>query len=152
MVNKNTVIPRQPLSRSEVMSRVKGKNTSPEIRVRRELHRFGVRFRLHRADLPGKPDIVLPGRRCVIFVHGCFWHRHPGCRATRTPKSHIEFWERKFTDNVERDVRAQTALENAGWRVIVVWECETKSAGSLRCFASLVKALPVVHSPVKIFL
>lgn len=140
---KGKIVPLQkPLSRSEVMARVKGKNTNPEIRVRCALHRIGLRFRLHRGDLPGRPDIVLPGRKCVIFVHGCFWHRHPGCPFTRIPKSRVDFWEKKFLENVERDIRAQTALKDAGWRTFIVWECETKSPDSLQRFVSLIKALP----------
>lgn len=132
---------RQPLTRSEVMARVHAKNTGPEMRVRRALHRIGVRFRLNRSDLPGKPDIVLPSRRCVIFVHGCFWHRHHGCQATRTPKSRIEFWEKKFLENMERDLRVQKALNEAGWLVLVIWECETKNTDFLNDFTCNVKSL-----------
>ncbi|MCQ0990556.1 very short patch repair endonuclease [Jiella sp. LLJ827] len=108
------------------MSRVRGKNTKPELYVRRLLHGMGYRYRLHRRDLPGNPDIVFGKRRKAIFVHGCFWHRHPdpGCRLTRTPKSRLEFWEPKFAANVARDARHQAALEAMGWKVLVVWECE----------------------------
>lgn len=112
--------------RSWNMSRIKGANTKPEIRVRSVLHRMGYRFRLHRRDLPGKPDIVLPKYETVIFVHGCFWHRHPGCRFAYTPKSRIAFWTTKFHRNVERHREVEQQLEELGWRVIVVWECETK--------------------------
>lgn len=108
------------------MRSVRGKNTTPEMKVRSALHRGGYRFRLHRKDLPGKPDIVLSSRRVVVFVHGCFWHRHPGCRAASSPSTRIAFWQDKFARNVERDRQAVEALERAGWAVHVVWECETK--------------------------
>ena len=113
--------------RSALMSRVRGKDTKPEMVVRRLLHRLGYRFRLHRRDLPGSPDIVLPGRRAVVFVHGCFWHRHPGCRMASTPKTRTEFWLGKFARNVERDADHATALARTGWEVHVVWECETRA-------------------------
>ena len=106
------------------MSRVKGKDTRPELRLRRLLHAQGYRFRLHRRDLPGSPDLVFPSRRCVVFVHGCFWHRHPGCKLTRTPKSNTEFWKSKFQENVRRDRRNRRKLESMGWHVLIVWECE----------------------------
>ncbi|MAM39785.1 MAG: very short patch repair endonuclease [Erythrobacter sp.] len=111
--------------RSEVMSRVRSKDTRPELIVRRSLHRSGLRFRLHRRDLPGQPDIVLPSRKVVVFVHGCFWHRHPGCRRATMPASRTEFWKAKFDATVKRDAKAVCALEAAGWTVLVVWECET---------------------------
>jgi DNA mismatch endonuclease (patch repair protein) len=95
------------------------------------LHQMGYRFRLHRKDLPGKPDIVLPKYETVIFVHGCFWHRHPNCRFAYIPKSRVEFWTKKFARNVERHAEVETELTASGWRVVVVWECETKSAESL---------------------
>lgn len=134
------------LTRSEIMARVKSKNTQPELRVRSQLHRAGVRFRLHRKDLPGNPDIVVPSRKCVIFVHGCFWHRHPGCASCRTPKSRLEFWQKKFDDNVARDIEVRTSLEDAGWRVIVVWECETKKTQDLERIAQMVLNLPLNQS------
>jgi len=109
------------------MGRVRQKDTGPELAVRRLLHRLGYRYRLHRRDLPGTPDIVFSGRRKVVFVHGCFWHRHPGCRATTTPTTHAEFWSRKFEDNIARDARKLAALEAGGWSVLVVWSCETKT-------------------------
>lgn len=112
--------------RSEIMRSVRGKNTAPEMKVRSALHRAGYRFRLHRKDLPGKPDIVLPSRRAVVFVHGCFWHRHPACRAASSPSTRVAFWQDKFARNVERDRLAIAALERAGWAVHVIWECETK--------------------------
>lgn len=115
-----------PIERSERMRRVGSKDTGPEVAVRRILHRLGYRFRLHRRDLPGRPDIVLPKHRSVILVHGCFWHRHTesNCRLARLPKSRPEFWEAKFAANQERDARVELQLRQAGWRVLVVWECE----------------------------
>ncbi len=113
------------------MSRIRGKDTKPELRVRSQLHRMGYRFRLHRKDLPGRPDIVLPKYDTVIFVHGCFWHRHKGCRACYTPKTRVEFWETKFEQNVRRDRRNEAALRKRGWRIIRIWECETESFEAL---------------------
>jgi DNA mismatch endonuclease (patch repair protein) len=110
--------------RSWNMGRIRGRDTSPEVAVRSMLHRAGFRFRLHLKTLPGKPDIVLRSRNTVIFVHGCFWHRHEGCKQCYTPKSNIAFWETKFAGNVERDKKNTYALKTAGWRVIIVWECE----------------------------
>jgi len=112
-------------ARSKLMSCVRRRDTRPEIVVRRLLHGLGLRFRLQRADLPGRPDIVLVRRRTAIFVHGCFWHRHRGCRRTTTPATRREFWLEKFRANRSRDGRNQRALEALGWRVVVVWECET---------------------------
>jgi DNA mismatch endonuclease (patch repair protein) len=114
-----------PQERSERMRRVRQRGTKPELVVRRALHGMGFRFRLHRRDLPGRPDIVLPRRRAVIFVHGCFWHRHPGCSRATTPKTRTQYWLPKFAENEARDAKAIAALEAAGWRVRVVWECET---------------------------
>jgi len=111
--------------RSWNMSRIRGRDTAPEKTVRSVLHRIGCRFRLHRRDLPGSPDIVLPKYRTVVFVHGCFWHRHPSCRFAYTPKTRVRFWSRKFAENVERDRRVRRRLRDLGWRVIVIWECET---------------------------
>ncbi len=110
--------------RSWNMSRIKGKDTCPEIVVRSILHRLGYRFRLHRKDLPGKPDIVLPKHETVIFVNGCFWHRHTGCRQATTPKSNTGFWKKKFADTIKRDRKQQRLLKEAGWRVLVLWECQ----------------------------
>lgn len=109
------------------MSRIRGKDTKPELMLRSLLHRAGFRFRLHVPDLPGKPDIVLPKYRTVIFVHGCFWHRHDGCANATMPKTRPEFWQEKFRRTVERDHEKQTQLEDAGWRVLTVWECELKN-------------------------
>lgn len=114
-----------PARRSWNMSRIRGADTAPERLVRSILHGLGLRFRLHRADLPGKPDIVLPRWKAAVFVHGCFWHRHPGCRFAYSPKSRVDFWLKKFDDNVRRDARNAAALEAAGWKTIIVWECET---------------------------
>ena len=108
------------------MSRIKNRDTKPELIVRSLLHRKGYRFRLHRKDLPGKPDIILPRFKKVILVHGCFWHRHEGCRYTYNPKSRVNFWQKKFTRNIERDKTVQKKLFQLGWQVHVIWECETK--------------------------
>lgn len=116
-------------SRSAIMRAVPRANTGPEMKVRRALHALGYRFRLHRKDLPGSPDIVLPKHRTVVFVHGCFWHRHPGCRKATIPKTRQEFWGRKFERNVERDREAISALEAANWRSIVIWECAVNAGG-----------------------
>ena len=116
----------EPGKRSEIMSRVRSRDTKPELVVRRIAHGLGFRFRLHRKDLPGRPDIVFPRHRAVIMVHGCFWHRHPGCKNASTPKTRESFWNAKFADNVVRDRRNQTALGELGWRVMVIWECETR--------------------------
>lgn len=113
------------------MSRVGSNDTGPEMRVRKVAHAMGLRFRLHRKDLPGHPDIVFPRWRIAIFVHGCFWHRHPGCKKATTPKSNIEFWTRKFEANVARDIRTQRELEDLGWKVAVIWECGTKSPSEI---------------------
>ena len=110
--------------RSEVMARIRSRDTKPELIVRSLLHRCGVRFSLRRRELPGKPDIVLPRCGTVVFVHGCFWHRHARCRMASNPKSHQVFWQAKFEANVARDRRNRRALTKAGWRVIVLWECE----------------------------
>lgn len=111
--------------RSWNMSRIRSVDTKPEICVRKVLHALGLRFRLHRSDLPGKPDIVLPKHRAVVFVHGCFWHRHEGCRYAYTPKSRADFWNEKFEANVKRDRVVADQLISLGWRKLVVWECDT---------------------------
>jgi DNA mismatch endonuclease (patch repair protein) len=110
------------------MRRIRGKDSAPELVVRGLLHKLGYRYRLHRKDLPGRPDIVFTTRRKVIFVHGCFWHRHPDCKFAYNPKTRLDFWSTKFRQNVERDNRATTALMASGWSVLVVWECETADA------------------------
>lgn len=120
-----------PAQRSERMSKIKGRNTRPEILLRQLLHGTGLRYRLHRSELPGKPDLVFPRYKAVVFVHGCFWHRHTGCKIASTPKSNTEFWIQKFKRNVERDAKSVAALENAGWRVFIVWECELSSKNKI---------------------
>lgn len=112
--------------RSALMRRVRRKDTKPEMVVRRLVHSIGGRYRLHRKDLPGSPDLVFPGRRKVIFVHGCFWHRHEGCRLASSPKTRSEFWEGKFLRNQERDQRAIEHLKILGWGTLIIWECETR--------------------------
>ena len=127
-----------PDERSERMGRVRGKNTKPELVVRQLLHSMGYRYRLHRSDLPGNPDIVFPSRRKAIFVHGCFWHRHDGCPNNRTPKSRLDFWVPKLESNRQRDLRNQELLASSGWEYLVVWECELRDkkqlANRLRTF------------------
>lgn len=114
-----------PERRSWLMAQVRSANTKPEVAVRSLLHRLGYRFRLHRRDLPGTPDIVLPGRRTAIFVHGCFWHGH-SCKRAKMPKSRLEYWEPKIKANRQRDLRKRRALRALGWHVTEVWECELK--------------------------
>lgn len=109
--------------RSRNMAAIRGADTKPELRLRRALHASGFRFRLHTRDVPGRPDLLLPRYRAAIFVHGCFWHRHPGCRYTTTPSTRVDFWKAKFDENVRRDARVVAELVGAGWRVAVVWEC-----------------------------
>ncbi|MDO9014731.1 MAG: DNA mismatch endonuclease Vsr [Polynucleobacter sp.] len=113
-------------TRSRMMAGIKGKNTRPEVMVRRFLHAEGFRFRLHDLKLPGRPDIVLPKHKLVIFVHGCFWHRHQGCRYATNPEQNRERWQEKFRQNVERDRRQVSELVRQGWRVVVIWECSLR--------------------------
>jgi DNA mismatch endonuclease (patch repair protein) len=117
--------------RSAVMRRVKGRDTTPEMKVRKALTKLGARYRLHRKDLPGNPDIVMPGRRLAIFVHGCFWHGHDCARGARAPKQNHEYWVGKIGRNVARDARSAEALAAQGWRVEVIWECELRDAEAL---------------------
>ena len=117
--------------RSWNMSRIRSKDTKPENIVRSLLHRMDYRFRLHVKGLPGKPDIVLPKYKTIIFVHGCFWHRHPKCKYAYTPKSRIEFWEKKFAENIVRFKIVKKELEKLKWNVVVIWECEIKSNADL---------------------
>ncbi len=112
--------------RSEIMSLVRSKNTKPEIQVRSRLHKLGYRFAIHRKDLPGHPDIVMPKYKSAIFVHGCFWHQHEGCKKATIPKNNHEFWLKKLRENVERDIKNVSQLEALGWNVIIVWECDIK--------------------------
>jgi DNA mismatch endonuclease, patch repair protein len=116
-----------PERRSWNMSRIRGKDTRPEIIVRSLLHRLGYRFRLNRKDIPGKPDIVLPKHQTAIYVHGCYWHRHQGCHLAYTPKSNLDFWSKKFARNVERDLEVRESLRGTGWKQLVIWECETRN-------------------------
>lgn len=131
---RDTLTPRQ---RSERMGRVRNKDTKPELLVRRLVHSMGYRYRLHSGKLPGRPDMVFSGRRKVIFVHGCFWHRHGEvcpvavCPLTRTPKSRLDFWVSKFEKNKERDARNQAELREMGWDYLVVWECQTRDVDEL---------------------
>ncbi|MGI8992555.1 MAG: very short patch repair endonuclease [Bryobacteraceae bacterium] len=116
-----------PAARSERMSRVRSKDTKPEMIVRRLVHRMGYRYRLHARDLPGNPDLVFPGRGKIIFVHGCFWHRHSACKNTRWPKSRLGFWKPKLEQNRRRDGINQRALRRLGWKLLIVWECQLKN-------------------------
>ena len=118
-----------PATRSRLMAGIKGKNTKPELIVRRFLHAHGYRFRLHRRDLPGKPDILLPRLKACIFVHGCFWHPHANCKYAVLPKTRIDFWTKKLESNVARDRKVMEELTDKGWHVITVWECELKNPG-----------------------
>jgi DNA mismatch endonuclease (patch repair protein) len=117
--------------RSEIMSRIGPRDTVPELAVRRAAHRMGLRFRLHKKELPGRPDLVFAKYRLAVFVHGCFWHRHAGCKNATMPKTRPEFWQRKFRGNVERDRRACDELEHLGWRTLIIWECETEEPARL---------------------
>jgi DNA mismatch endonuclease, patch repair protein len=125
--------------RSWNMSRITGRDTDPERRVRSALHRLGFRFRTHSSSLPGRPDVVLKRHRTVVLVHGCYWHRHPRCRLAYTPKSNLAFWLAKFAGNVARDRRDARRLRNLGWRVVTVWECQTQSDN--RLIAALTKKM-----------
>lgn len=119
--------------RSRIMRQVKGQDTGPEMQVRRLIHGMGYRYRLHRKDLPGKPDLVFPSRRKIIFVHGCFWHQHddPACKRSRKPKTNVEYWGPKLEKNKTRDAKNIKSLKKAGWGVLVIWECEIKSIEAL---------------------
>lgn len=127
--------PKVPLTRSENMARIRGKDTGPEMAVRRAFWAAGLRYRLYDKSLPGKPDLVFPGHRTVVFVHGCFWHSHEGCPNFRLPKSRTDWWAEKLARNKARDAEVRAALEAAGWRVIVVWECETEREDCLQALA-----------------
>lgn len=117
-----------PEQRCKNMAAVKSKNTKPEMLIRKLLHSLGYRFRLHRKDLPGNPDIVLPKHKTVIFINGCFWHQHEGCKHASVPQTNTEFWQKKLSSNVERDKRNYIALKDLGWNVVIIWECEVKGA------------------------
>lgn len=116
-------------TRSRMMSAIRGQDTKPEIQLRKALHAAGLRFRLHRKDLPGRPDLVLPQYGAAVFVHGCFWHRHQGCRFATDPATRPEFWQKKFAGNVERDRRSAIELQRMGWRVATIWECAIRKLG-----------------------
>lgn len=120
-----------PEARSVNMRQVRGANTGPELAVRRIAHGMGLRFRLHRRDLPGTPDFVLPRHRVVVFVHGCFWHRHEGCPRATMPETRWEFWSKKFSATIQRDARQISELSQLGWKVVTVWECEIKNTGAI---------------------
>lgn len=119
------------MSRSEYMRRIRSKDTAPELMVRSLVHRLGYRYRLHRKDLPGKPDLVFPSRKKIIFVHGCFWHGHDCSSVARTPKTNTGYWVGKILRNTERDARHQSELKALGWNLLVVWECEIRDAEAL---------------------
>jgi DNA mismatch endonuclease (patch repair protein) len=119
------------LTRSRMMAGIRGKDTKPELALRRSLHALGFRYRLHAKGFPGRPDLVLAKHRAAIFVHGCFWHRHPGCRFAATPATRPDFWAAKFAANMERDEAVRSALLSAGWRVGTVWECALRSESAL---------------------
>ncbi len=123
---------REPLTRSQVMGRIRSKNTMPEVRTRSAVHALGLRFRVHVADLPGKPDLANKTRRWAIFVHGCFWHSHEGCQLASKPRSNTGYWSEKLVRNRERDAAQQRALRDLGYEVLVVWECETRDETRLR--------------------
>jgi DNA mismatch endonuclease (patch repair protein) len=117
--------------RSLIMAAVRSEDTGPEMAIRRIIHGLGYRYRLHDGMLPGRPDLVFPSRRKVIFVHGCFWHRHAKCRYATSPKTRQEFWEAKFASNVSRDRRSKQELKRMDWAVLTVWQCELKKPGKL---------------------
>ena len=135
-----------PQERSERMSRIRSKDTSPELALRCELHRLGLRYTLKNSRLPGKPDLVFPRYRAIVFVHGCFWHRHAGCNIATTPKSNTPFWQAKFERNVDRDRRVIRELAGQGWRIYVAWECDlqsrTRAKATAEHIAQLVRSVP----------
>lgn len=133
-----------PEVRSRMMRAIQGCNTQPEMRVRRYLHAAGMRFRLHDRSLPGRPDLVLPGRKVVIFVHGCFWHQHPGCPYATTPATRPDFWQAKFAVNKARDASVVDRLTVLGWQVFTIWECQTKEEMELDALARSVLAVQPV--------
>ncbi|NEJ82064.1 DNA mismatch endonuclease Vsr [Rhizobium leguminosarum] len=127
-----------PTTRSRMMAGIKGKNTKPELVLRRALHGLGLRFRLHNRKIRGMPDLVFPKFKAVVFVHGCFWHRHSGCRYATTPSTRPEFWQTKFAANVARDTAVKTALLESGWRVATVWECALRKPWQVEATGDLV--------------
>ena len=136
-----------PEVRTKMMRAIRGGNTQPEMRVRRYLHATGLRFRLHDRSLPGRPDLVLPGRKVAIFVHGCFWHQHPGCPYAAKPATRPDFWQAKFEANKARDASAVDRLTALGWQVFTIWECQTKDELALDALAWAVLAIqPIVRT------
>lgn len=131
-----------PEVRSRMMRGIRSKDTAPERLVRSAAHRLGLRFRLHVRELPGRPDLLFPRHKIAIFVHGCFWHRHD-CGSAATPKTRVEFWQKKFETNVARDARKKDDLERAGWRVAEIWECETRNPMTLSLRLSEIFGLPI---------
>lgn len=131
-----------PLSRAEMMARIKGKDTVPELLVRRAAWSAGLRYRLHDRRLPGRPDLVFPGRRVAVFVHGCFWHCHEGCDSFRIPKTRTDWWTAKLAHNKVRDAEVRAAIEAAGWEVVVIWECEAERPDHLVELVGSLKAMP----------
>lgn len=135
-----------PAVRSRIMARIRGKHTRPELLVRRFLWANGFRYRMHVKRLPGTPDLVLPAYRTVVFVHGCFWHGHAGCKDNRTPRSNTAFWEKKLHNNAQRDAAQIAALQGMGWRVLTVWECELaprhRAARLVALMKEILDALP----------
>jgi DNA mismatch endonuclease (patch repair protein) len=125
-------------TRSRMMAGIRGKDTKPELALRRSLHALGFRYRLHAKGVPGKPDLVLPKHKAVVFVHGCFWHRHPGCRYASTPATRPEFWASKFSANVARDSAVRSALLQAGWRVATIWECTLRTEAGVAAVRDIV--------------
>ena len=136
-----------PEQRSRTMRAVRSEDTAPEMTVRRFLHAFGLRFRLHDHRLPGAPDLTFPGRRVALFVHGCFWHQHAGCEAAARPRSRRDYWDRKLDANVARDARNRAALRAAGWKVMVIWECETRIPRRLAALAERIRKTPLRRKP-----
>lgn len=126
-----------PITRSRMMASIRAKNTKPELLLRLGLHHMGLRYRLHCRDLPGSPDLVFPKYRVALFVHGCYWHRHLGCRLCSVPAQNKEFWEEKFEQNVKRDLRQISDLRKAGWRVFVIWECALRKKETASLFESI---------------
>lgn len=136
--------------RSKIMARVRAKDTAPELKVRRLLHALGYRYVLHAKNLSGRPDVVFTRRRMAIFIHGCFWHQHPGCKAAARPASNVEYWRQKLTRNVARDISTREVLGAAGWRVLVIWECEINGKGKEEALTrNLIRFLGATKLPRK---
>jgi DNA mismatch endonuclease, patch repair protein len=129
-------------TRSRMMSRIRGRDTIPELRLRKALHKLGYRYRLNARELPGRPDLVFPKFRAVVLIHGCFWHRHSGCRFATTPASNVAFWQQKFDKNLSRDACVLEELRTRGWRVGVVWECALEGPAAAASVDSVAKWLP----------